>query len=136
MDFIKNYLTWKHPLKYYNKVENCFVLNFGSQQKIKGLAIYSVELDSDFNSERMNNIHEHEAVDNCFLAFIEGKYVQDLDQVVEKMETISKKIGLYPLGLFMSVENHSHNIQFTNFVDGVNFPLVSKVVLYYTGSII
>ena len=122
-------------MKYYNKVENCFVLNFGSQQKIKGLAIHSVELDSDFNSERMNNIHEQEAVQNCFLAFIEGKYVQDLDQVMGKVETISKKIGLHPLGLFISVENHYHNIQFTNFVDGVNFPLVSKVALY-TDSII
>ena len=133
MDFIKNYLTWKHPLKYYNKVENCFVLNYGSQT-IKGFALYTVELDSDINSERMNNFHENEAVDNCFLVFIGGKYVQILDQVIEKVETISKDIGLHPLGLFITMENNDHFSKFTN---GVNFPLViCKVVFYYTASII
>ena len=123
MDFIKNYLTWKHPLKYYNKIENCFVSNFASQT-FKGIAMYSVDLDTDFNSEIMNDIYENEAADSCFLVFIGGKYVQILDQVMEKVETISKEIGLHPLGLFISVENNDDLSQFTNYADGADFPLV------------
>ena len=83
--------------------------------------MYSVEIDSDFSSKRMNNIHEHEADDNCLLIFTGGKYAQVLDQVMEKVENISKRIGLHPLGLFITKEN---NLQFTNHVGGTNFSMV------------
>ena len=92
--------------------------------------MFSIELDNNFSSEKINNIYEHEAADNCFLIFIGGEYVQVLDQVMEKVETISKKIGLHPLGLFIPEDNNS---QFTNYADGADFPLViCKVSLYYT----
>ena len=84
----------------------------------------SVELDSNFNSEQINNIHEHEAADNCFLVFIGGKYIQVLDQVIEKVKTISKKIGLHPLGLLISLKNNDNPSQLTNYADGADFPLV------------
>ena len=130
MEFIKHFLTWKHPLKHYNKIENCVALNFGSQD-IKGFAMYSVEIDSDFSSKRMNNIHEHEADDNCLLIFTGGKYAQVLDQVMEKVENISKRIGLHPLGLFITEENNS---QFTNHVGGTNFSMVIffLITFHYT----
>ena len=83
--------------------------------------MYSVEIDSDFSSKSMNNIHEHEADDNCLLIFTGGKYAQVLDQVMEKVENISKRIGLHPLGLFITKENNS---QFTNHVGGTNFSMV------------
>ena len=92
--------------------------------------MFSIELDNNFSSEKINNIYEHEAADNCFLIFIGGEYVQVLDQVMEKVETISKKIGLHPLGLFIPEDNNS---QYTNYADGADFPLViCKVCLYYT----
>ena len=129
MNFIKNYLTWKHPLKHYNKLDKCLTLNFGMKENIKELAMFSIELDTNFNSEKINNIHEHEAADNCFLVFIGSKYVQDLDQVMETLEIISKEIGLHPLGLFMSVENNDHHSHFTNYADGAGFPLVKFVCI-------
>ena len=129
MDFVNNFLTWKHPLKYYNNIENCFALNFGMDYSIKGLLMFSIELDSNFNSEKINNMHELEAAENCFLVFIGSKYVQDLDQVMETLEIISKEIGLHPLGLFMSVENNDHHSHFTNYADGAGFPLVKFVCI-------
>ena len=83
----------------------------------------SMEIDSDFNSERFANLHENEA-NNCFLIFIGGKYVQILHQVMEKVQTIGKEIGLHPLGLFITVDNNDHNSKFTNYADGAKFPLV------------
>ena len=83
--------------------------------------MYSVELDSNFSSERMDKIQESEADDNCFLIFIGGKYVQVLDQVMKKVENISRKIGIHPHGLFITEENNS---QFTNHVGGTNFSMV------------
>ena len=112
-----------HPFKYYYTSE-CLVLNFGSQHKIRGLAMLSMEIDSNFNSERLANIHGNEAADNCFLVFIGGKYVQILNQVMETVETMSKKIGLQPLGLYITMENNYHNFKFTDYADGAKFPLV------------
>ena len=45
--------------------------------------------------------------DNCFLVFIGGKYVRVLDQLMKRVENISQKIGLLPLGLFVTsdIEN-------------------------------
>ena len=84
--------------------------------------MYSVE--SNLISERMSDIHENEAADNCFLVFIGGKYVQILNQVMETVETMSKKIGLQPLGLYITMENNYHNFKFTDYADGAKFPLV------------
>ena len=90
--------------------------------------MFSIELDNNFNSETINNILEHEAAENCFLVFIGGKYIQVLDQVMEKVETLSKETGIHPLGMFIPDDN---NTQFTNFADGLNFPLVICIVCLY-----
>ena len=86
--------------------------------------MFSMEIESDFNSEKMANLHENEAADICFLIFISSKYVQVLNQVMGKVETIGKKIGLQPLGLFITVEDNYHNSKLTNYADGAKFPLV------------
>ena len=86
--------------------------------------MFSMEIDSDFNSERMANLQENKAADNCFVIFIGGKYVQILNQVLEKVETIGKEIGLHPLGLFIAEEINDHNSKFMNYADGAKFPLV------------
>ena len=77
--------------------------------------MFFMEIDSNFNSERMANLHKNEAADNCFLVFIGGKYVHILNHVMQKVETISKKIGLQPLGLFITVEDNYHNSKLTNY---------------------
>ena len=86
--------------------------------------MFSMEIDSDFNSERMANLQENKAADNCFIIFISGRYVQILNQVLEKVETIGKEIGLHPLGLFIAEEINDHNSKFTNYADCAKFPLV------------
>ena len=46
-------------------------------------------------------LHDSTTHDNCFLVFIGGVFLQMMDQVLERLEMISKKIGLTPLGLFI-----------------------------------
>ena len=123
--FISHYLEWKSPFKQYNRIEKCFCLNFGSKSQVEGLAMISMELemDLDFDQLRVNDEDtvwkggirstqkrdnfQDDSNDNCFLVFIGGKYVRVLDQIMKKVENISQKIGLLPLGLFVTshVEN-------------------------------
>ena len=78
----------------------------------------SMELEMDFDQLRGNqkvgirstqkrDNFQDDSNDNCFLVFIGGKYVRVLDQIMKKVENISQKIGLLPLGLFVTspVEN-------------------------------
>ena len=82
-----------------------------------------LEMDLDFDQLRVNDEDtvwkggirstqkrdnfQDDSNDNCFLVFIGGKYVRVLDQIMKKVENISQKIGLLPLGLFVTsiVEN-------------------------------
>ena len=104
--FISHYLEWKSPFKQYNRIDKCFCLNFGSKSQVEGLAMISMELDIDFDQLSVNG-GTTVSNDNCFLVFIGGKYVRVLDQIMKKVENISQKIGLLPLGLFVTshVEN-------------------------------
>ena len=50
------------------------------------------------------NSDERAAIDNCFLVFIGGKDVDNIDQVLEQINIISKKIGLLPNGIIMTTK--------------------------------
>ena len=83
----------------------------------------SMELEMDFDQLRVSGEttvwkggirstqkrrnFQDDSNDHCFLVFIGGKYVRVLDQLMKKVENISQKIGLLPLGLFVTshVEN-------------------------------
>ena len=123
LDFIRKYLAWKFPLKYYSRVDQCITLNFGSQ-KINGFAMISMTLENNFSwaADKRDNFYINKFHSNCFLIFIGGKYVQVLDQVVKKVETISRKIGLPPLGLFITEEKDDHKSLFPSIV--AKYPLV------------
>ena len=59
----------------------------------------SMEANSWNNQEAaLNDSTTH---DNCFLVFIGGVFLEMMAQVLERLEMISKKIGLTPLGLFI-----------------------------------
>ena len=59
----------------------------------------SMEANSWNNQEAaLNDSTTH---DNCFLVFIGGVFLENIDQVLERLHMISKIIGLTPLGLFI-----------------------------------
>ena len=117
-------MKWKSPLKQYN-VEKCFILNFGSKLKIKGVAMVSMELDIDINLTG----HYNNANDKCFLVFIGNKYVPDIEEVLQKVDIISKEIELLPLGIFITDQYHKSSTQFNM---KATFPLVKfcKIIFF------
>ena len=65
-------------------------------------------ISMDSNKEQSTiggfNSDERAAIDNCFLVFIGGKDVDNIDQVLEQINIISKKIGLLPNGIFITTK--------------------------------
>ena len=58
---------------------------------------------NDFRwTEHRPNLHDSLASENCFLVFIGDNYTDLIDKVLEKVEKISKSVGLQPLGLFVT----------------------------------
>ena len=100
LKFINNFLRWKSPLKKFNNIEKCFSINFGSKI-IQGLSMIS--MDSNMEQSTIGGFERAEN-DNCFLVFIGGKDVDNIDQVLEQINIISKKIGLLPNGIIMTTE--------------------------------
>ena len=108
-------MKWKSNLTHYNNIEKCLSLNFGSKHTVKGLATVNLDLNIEIDiilknqvSMEANSWNNQEAAlndstthDNCFLVFIGGVFLEMMAQVLERLEMISKKIGLTPLGLFI-----------------------------------
>ena len=81
----------------------------------------SVELDIDINFTG----HYNNANDKCFLVLIGNKYVPDIEQVLQKVDIISKEIELLPLGIFITNQYHKLSTQFNNMK--ITFPLVKFI---------
>ena len=100
-------------------------MNFGSKLKIKGIAMVSMELDIDINLTG----HYNNANDKCFLVFIGNKYVPDIEEVLQKVDIISKEIELLPLGIFITNQYHKSSTQLNM---KATFPLVKfcKIIFF------
>ena len=129
LDFIAKYLAWKFPLKYYGRVEHCITLNFGSQN-IESLAVISMTLESNFNwTDQRDNFYNNKVHSSCFLIFVGGKYVQVLDQVMEKVDTISKELLLLPHGVFITEDEENHRSHLSHIEK--KYPLVTNKTIEY-----
>ena len=135
MDFIRNFLKWKSQFKDYI-INNCFSISFGSNKN--GVTAISVDLHTDVNkffmyperraskndfrwTEHRPNLHDSLASANCFLVFIGENYTDLIDKVLEKVEKISKSVGLQPLGLF--VTSDQVHVDTTKAINAI-YPLV------------
>ena len=78
---------------------------------------------NDFTwTERRPNLHDSLANENCFLVFIGDNYVHLVDKVIEKVEKLSKFIGLQPLGLFVASDQIHVDTKTVNAI----YPLVNN----------
>ena len=68
---------------------------------IKNILKNQVSMESNGSTNYEAALHDSITHDNCFLVFIGGVFVDLMDQVLEKLKMISKKIGITPLGLFI-----------------------------------
>ena len=138
LDFIRNFLKWKLQFKDYI-IDNCFSISFGSNKD--GVTAISVDLQTDVDkfymyperraskndfswTEHRPNLHDSLASENCFLVFIGDNYIDLIDKVLEKVEKISKSIGLQPLGLF--VTSDQVHVDTTKAINAI-YPLVKYI---------
>ena len=76
---------------------NCYSISFGWPQELSVPQLY-VNLDNDqiLNAE----IVRQSAPANCFMVFIGGKYVNRLEDIFQKVETVSVGLVSKPLIYF------------------------------------
>ena len=85
--FVKNFFLWQ-SMSPSLSVERCFSVSFGFTND---LGFFMIELNLDVDVESWNR-ETIESTDDCFLVFVGGNYIDMLDQVVEKVDSIGKKV--------------------------------------------
>ena len=80
-------MKWQTP-SWSGSNQHCFSVSFGYDND---LDILMYELTLDFNVESIDRFSIN-SIDDCFLVFVGGKYVDMIDQVVIKVEIIGKKL--------------------------------------------
>ena len=84
---------------------NCYSISFGWPQELS-IPQLVVNLDNDdqiFKAEMVR----HSAHSNCFMVFIGGRYANRLDEIFQKMESVS--IGLVTKQLIYFAEKVKRN---------------------------
>ena len=61
--------------------------------------MFDLYLDADVESWNRETIG---STDDCFLVFVGGNYIDKLDQVVEKVESIGKKLKTIARAIFIN----------------------------------
>ena len=81
------YLRWQSKILSIS-IDRCFSVSFGFPND---LGVSMLELNVDVDVESWNREILGDA-DDCFLVFVGGIYIDMLDQVAEKVESIGKKL--------------------------------------------
>ena len=115
--FVELYMKWKSPLQPKSNGENCLTVSFGAA----GLQMPTLALDLE---PEMNLTQQQLSVstDNCLLVFIGGRYVEALDQVLDKVATISREVAIRPLAVFIESDEKYLEVNSSN----TTFPLVTS----------
>ena len=77
---------------------NCYALNFGWSEELSVPQLV-VNLDNSNNVDHLEMVRQSAAA-NCFMVFIGGKYVNRLEDIFQKMETVSVGLVSKPLIYF------------------------------------
>ena len=119
--FVEKFLIWETKILSIS-AERCFCVSFGFRNDL-GFFMVDFTLDVDVESWIKETIG---STDDCFIVFVGGNYIDILDQVVEKVESIGKKLQSKAKAIFInSLNGESRNIKETW------PPLVSFCEIYF-----
>ena len=89
-------LKWQTGTIYVNS-QNCFVVNFGYNGKIP-IPSFSLPIDIRQNLTP----YEFDKIHKCYFVFVGGKYVDNMQTIVDIVEDISEQIyGRKPIAMFV-----------------------------------
>ena len=95
--FVEKFLIWETKILSIS-AERCFCVSFGFTNDL-GFFMIDLNLDVVVESWNKENIG---STNDCFLVFVGGKYIDKLDQVVEKVESIGKKLQSKARAIFIN----------------------------------
>ena len=98
--FLKNFLLWESKIPSIS-IDRCISVSFGLSID-HGFFMFDLNLDADVESWNRETIG---STDDCFLVFVGGNYIDMLDQVVEKVESIGKKLQSKAKAIFINSLN-------------------------------
>ena len=104
--FIMKFLLWETKILSIS-IDRCISVSFGFPNDPIGFFTVDLNLDADvefWNREILGD------ADDCFIVFVGGNYIDKLDQVVEKVESIGKKLQTMARAIFI----HSQKGEGTN----------------------
>ena len=94
--FVENFLLWQSTSLKIN-LDRCFFVSFGF---LNDLGVFMVQLNLESEVEAWS-IESIGYTGDCFLVFVGGNYIDRLDQVVEKVEIIGKKLQSLPRAIII-----------------------------------
>ena len=107
--FVEKFLIWETKILSIS-AERCFCVSFGFRNDL-GFFMVDFNIDVDvqsFNKETIGSTND------CFIVFVGGNYIDKLDQVVEKVESIGKKLQTMARAIFInSQKGERRNIKET-----------------------
>ena len=87
---------------------SCLSLNFGIYNKELEMQQISLTPESNislnFNSDSMNT-----AI-SCFIVLLGGKYLNNIKDVMTKVDSIKQDVGIRPQAIFIQSNNYSKNL--------------------------
>ena len=108
--FLEKFLLWETKILSIS-IERCLSFNFGFPNDL-GFLMIDLNLDVDVKSWNKEIIG---STDDCFLVFVGGKYIEMLDNVIEKVESIGKKLHTMARAIFInSQKGERRNIKETS----------------------
>ena len=107
--FVNKFLIWETKILSVS-IDSCISVSFGFPNDL-GVSMFEVNLDDDEESWNRETIG---STDDCFLVFVGGNFIDMLDQVVEKVERIGKKLRSMAKAIIInSQQGQTRNIRDT-----------------------
>ena len=108
--FVEKFLIWETKIPSIS-LDKCISVSFGFLIDPNGF--FTVDLNLDVDVEFWNREILGDA-DDCFIVFVGGNYIDKLDQVVEKVESIGKNLQTMARAIFIhSQKGERRNIKET-----------------------
>ena len=125
-NFHEAFLKWK--LQNGPVIENCFAINFDYFDPMLSIPQISITLDKkmELNLPNFMNVPS-----NCFIVIIGGKYLNLIDDVMRKVNSVTNDfVGGKTLAIFLLSNSYNENLALhvTNTLDGLkSTPVMVKL---------
>ena len=107
---LKNLLYWQKGSDVLSE-HGCFILSFGYSDPFFYPATI-VSLDLDLNISLNVGTHGNQSPNKCAIVVIGGKYLGQVDDVMDSVDKITEDIDMMPYAVFLMAERHGQNVKF------------------------